>query len=337
MRPDGRTVARFLASPGPIRIVLLHGDDLGLVRERGSVLTRAVAGSLDDPFRVTVLDRDVHDRIEEEATALSLTGGRRVVRVRDAADALAPALSRILATPGDTLLVLEASSLPGRSKLRTLLEPRADTAVVPCYPEEGRALGASLGAMMEEARVRVTPDALEALTSLLGADRLASRSEVEKLVLYAGENGTVDLEAVEACAADASSLSLEDALFAATEGDVETADRAIERALADNAAPVAIVRALGTHLARLSVSRRDIDEHGQSAAEAAKSARPPVFFKRLPSFTRALGRWSLASLARASAEAHSVELACKQTGAPDLALVRHLVQRVARAGARRGT
>ena len=335
MRPDARTIDRLLSSPGAIRAVLLHGDDSGLVRERGSTLARAVAGSLDDPFRIASLDRDTHDRIEEEAAALSLTGGRRVVRVRDAGDALAPAITRLLAAPGDTLVILEAPSLPGRSKLRGLLEPRPDAAVIPCYPEEGRVLGASVEAMVREGRVRITPDALALLSSVLGADRLASRSEVEKLVLYAGEGGTIDAEAVDACVADASSLSLEDALFAATEGDLAGADRAFERALADGAAPVAIIRMLGSHLSRLAAARRPMEEAGLSAADAAKSARPPVFFKRVPAFTRALGRWSLASLARAAAEAQDVELACKRTGAPDLALVRHLVARVARAAAAR--
>ena len=335
MRPDARTVERLLRSPGAIRAVLLHGDDAGLVRERGSALVRAVAGSLDDPFLVASLDRDTHDRLEEEATALSLIGGRRVVRVREAGDALAPAVTRLLASPGDSLVILEAPSLPGRSKLRGLLEPRADAAVIPCYPEEGRVLGASVEAMIRVAGVGITADALTLLSSLLGADRMSSRSEVEKLVLYAGDGGTIDADAIEACVADASALSLDDALFAATEGDLAAADRALERALADGAAPVAIIRMLGSHLSRLAAARRSMEETGQGAADAAKSTRPPVFFKRVPAFTRALGRWSLASLARAAAEAQDVELACKRTGAPDLALVRHLVARVARAAAAR--
>ncbi len=334
MRPEARTVERLLSAPGAIRVVLLHGDDAGLVRERGSVLVRAVARSLDDPFLVASLDRDTHDRLEEEATALSLIGGRRVVRVREASDPLAASVARVLASPGDTLVILEAPSLPGRSKLRALLEPRSDAAVIPCYPEEGRALGASVEAMVRGAGVGITADALTLLTSLLGADRLSSRSEIEKLVLYAGDGGTIDADAIEACVADSSSLSLEDALFAATEGDLAAADRALERALADGVAPVAIIRMLGAHLSRLAAGRRSMED-GQSASDAAKAMRPPVFFKRVPSFARALGRWSLASLARVAAEAQEVELACKRTGAPDLALVRHLVLRVARAAAAR--
>lgn len=335
MRLDARAIPRFLADPGACRVVLLHGEDTGLARERANALTRAVAGALDDPFAVASLERETHDRLEEEATALSLMGGRRVVRVRDGVDALLAPLERALKSRSDTLIVIEAAELAPRSKLRSALEARPEAAVIPCYREEGRALEASLRAMIEQSACRITSDALTYLAEQLGADRLAARGEVEKLVLYAGDAGTIDIDAVEACIADASALSLDDALFAATAGDIAASDRALDRAIADGAAAVGIVRALLTHLNRLRAARIAMEEQGLTAAEAAKAARPPVFFKRVAAFTRALGLWTSASLGRAATEANRVELACKQTGAPDLALVRHLLAQIARQGGRR--
>ena len=41
-----------------------------------------------------------------------------------------------------------------------------------------------------------------------------------------------------ACVGDLAGLSLDDALFAATEGDVARADRALELAIAEGATPV---------------------------------------------------------------------------------------------------
>lgn len=333
MKVDPRTTDRFLADPGACRAVLLHGEDTGLMRERANALARLVAGSLDDPFRVAALERDTHDRLEEEATALSLMGGRRVVRVRDGADALLAPLERTLRSRTDALIVIEAPGLASRSKLRAALEARPDAAVIACYPEEGRQLAASLRAMIEAAGCRVAPDALEFLAASLGADRLASRSEVEKLVLYVGEGGIIDVDAVEACVADASASSLDDALFAATAGDLAGADHALDRAIADGAAAVGILRAFLYHLGRLRAARAAM-ESGLSAADAAKSVRPPVFFKRVGAFTRALSLWRTDALRRAAAEANRVELACKQTGAPDLLLCRHFVLQVARQSAR---
>jgi DNA polymerase-3 subunit delta len=58
-------------------VILLHGEDTGLIRERALQATHRLAGTLDDPFRIALLDRETHNRLEEEATALSLMGGRR--------------------------------------------------------------------------------------------------------------------------------------------------------------------------------------------------------------------------------------------------------------------
>ena len=335
MKLDSRNAERFLASPGACRAVLLHGDDTGLVREYADRLTRTVAGSLDDTFRVASLERDTHDRLEEEATALSLIGGRRVVRVRDAVDGLAARIERALRVKSDALIVLEAGALPARSKLRSSLEARADAAVIACYPEEGRALAASLREMIEAQECRIDPEALLFLADQLGADRAASRSEVDKLVLYVGDTRRIDLDAVESCVADASVLSLEDALFAATAGDVAAADRALERAIADGAAPVGIARSLLYHFHKLRRARLAVEQNGASPADATRAVRPPVYFRRTGAFTRALALWSVQSLERAASETNRVELACKQTGAPDFALCRHLVFTVARQAAAR--
>src|ERR1700677_2113417 len=47
-------VDAFLRDPGPCRVVLLYGDDAGMIRERAVTLVRTVAGSLDDPFLVVL-------------------------------------------------------------------------------------------------------------------------------------------------------------------------------------------------------------------------------------------------------------------------------------------
>ena len=54
MKVDPRRIDAFLRDPGTCRVVLLHGDDAGLIRLRTEALVRAVAGALDDPFRAAV-------------------------------------------------------------------------------------------------------------------------------------------------------------------------------------------------------------------------------------------------------------------------------------------
>ena len=293
MKIDARRLPGFLRDPGACRVVLIYGDDAGLIRDRAEALVRAVAGSLDDPFLVADLTRETAGDLAAEAASLPLTGGRRVVRLRDATDTAAPAVKAILDSPAPALVVLEAGALPPRSKLRALAEAAPDAAAIACYPEDGAALEATIRAVLGEFGVTVQPDALAWLAGQLGADRASTRREVEKLALYAGPGGKVDMDAAMDCVGDFAGLSLDDAVFAATEGDVTMAD-------------------------------------GVSAEEAMRALRPPVFFRRTGAFKRALSLWTLAGLDAAASGMRDAERQCKRTGLPDVTICRAALLTLAR-------
>ncbi len=333
MKLDARRVARFLDDPGPCRFVLLHGEDAGLIRERAETLSAAILDAQDDPFRLVRLTREETSRLAEEAQALSLVGGRRVVRLREAGDAALPQVQAAAAAPGDSLVILEAPGLPGRSKLRSFIEGLAEGAAIACYPEEGRALDDAIRAVLAADAISVAPDALDWLRDHLGADHAHTRAELEKLALYVGSSGEVDVAAAEACIGEAASLSVEDAVFAAVTGEVAAADRALAVAFAEGAAPVSILRIMMQNLQRLHRARLSMEETGARAADAARQARPPIFFRRLPAFTGALSAWSGRSLLRALTLCSETELACKRTGSPDVTLCQQLVGQIARQAA----
>lgn len=332
MKLDARRIEAFLRDPGRTRAVLLHGEDAGLVRDRGSRLTRAVAGAIDDPFRVVDLDRDGHGRMADELASLPLTGGRRVVRVRDVGDAATGAVQAALAGNGSGLLILEAPGLASRSRLRTLLERAEDAATIACYPPDASALGAEIRGVLRERDIGVDPDAFRWLETRLGLDLAVTRGEMEKLALYAGAGGHVDLAAAQACVGDLAGLSLEDALFAATAGEIGSTDRSLELAFVEGAAPVAVVRAALMHVQRLHRARIAVGE-GASPGDAAKGMRPPVFFRREPAFQRALAIWTEPALAAASARLSEADRACKRTGAPAETICRNAVIGLAQRGA----
>ena len=90
----------------------------------------------------------------------------------------------------------------------------------------------------------------------MGGDRLASRSEITKLALYARGHDRVELEDVMAITADASALALDallDAVFAGKTADVEFQ---FAKARTAGTAPSAILAAAIRHVAALQRSWR---------------------------------------------------------------------------------
>ena len=324
MKLEPRRVEAFLDNPDACRAVLLFGDDVGMIRERANRLVRAVAGALDDPFRVAELERDGLPRLAEELTSRALTGGRRVVRLRDVTDAATTAVTAALERGGEALLVVEAPGLASRSKLRTALERAPDAVAIQCYPLDGGSLEQAIVATLAGLDVTVTPEARTWLAGQLGADQAVTRAELEKLALYVGKGGQVDLAAAEQCVGDLAGLSLEDALYAATAGEVAETDRALELAMAEGTAAVALLRGTLMHLQKLQRARAAMAA-GASAGEAAKGVRPPVFFKREPAFVQALRLWPEPALEAAATRVWEAERACKRTGTPAETLCRSVL------------
>ncbi len=338
MKLESRQLASFLANPGAVRGALLYGEDEGLIRDRAETLVRAVIGATEDPFRLSVVSREAAaadpNLLAGEMAALSLIGGRRCVRLRGATNALAPAIAAALDVEGDTFLIVEAGALKAGERLRMLFERRNDVVAIPCWPERGADLAAAIGATLRNLGVTAEADALAWLAQHLGEDRGITTRELEKLALYVGEGGRADVAACEAVVGDHAGLGVEDALFAATAGDVARADRALAAAFAEGASSVSVVRAALRHLQRLSLASAE-GLARLPAKEAARRARPPVFFRHEQDFARALSRWSGERAADMADRLFAAELACKSTGMPDGLIARHMVLEIALAAAHR--
>lgn len=309
--------------PAATRVVLFYGPDSGLVRERGKVAAQSACPDLGDPFRVSDLKSDQvagdAARLADEMAAIALTGGRRVVRIRDADEKLAPVLAGLLKgmPPGDTLLVLEAGELDARSKLRKLAEDAGDEAAsIACYVEGEEELAATIGRMMVEHGLQIDPEARDWLAGNLVGDRSMARGEIDKLAIYMMGAKRVTLEDVRAVIGDSAALDLDEPALAAAGGDLAEVDRSLRRLFADGTATVAILRAAQRHFQRLHQAVAHV-AHGQTPQQAVKSLRPPVFFKMEAEMTAQVRRWTLPLLAQALTRLMEAEADCKRTHLPD--------------------
>src|SRR5262249_1178036 len=141
-------------------------------------------------------------RLVEEANTVPLFGGRRAVWVKAGARNFGPAVEALLAaTSPDCRVVIEAGDLRRSPPLRTLCERSKNAAALPCYEDGQRDLDRLIDAEMHEAGLTIAPDARAALVPLLGGDRLASRSEIRKLALYARGQPRIELDDVMAVTA----------------------------------------------------------------------------------------------------------------------------------------
>ena len=341
MKLPASKVDEFIRSPGrDIRAMLIYGPDGGLIRERADALARQVVDDLDDPFRVSEIDgaalKEDPARLADEAAALAMTGGRRVVRLRPVSDQQADVIASFLADPmGDALILVEAGELAPRSKLRQAFEKSKIAAALPCFPDEGRALGRIIEQTATALGLTLEPAAMRYLAAALGGDRLMTRTEIEKLAIYMGDEKRVTLDHVEACIGDSSILTLDGIAIATAGGDMAAVERGLERAYLEGAVAVPVLRATARHLQRLHLIAGARDR-GEAVDRAIKALRLP-HFKLENALTAQSRNWPTTRVAMAMEIILEAERACKTTGLPAEAVCSRALMRVAwLGGAARG-
>lgn len=310
----------MLADPGACRAALFFGEDTGLARESADRLTHAASGG--DALRVVEVGREAlrdGGLLAAEVGTPALIGGRRVVRVRDAGDALLPSVQAVLAGAGPGIAVLEAGDLPTRSRLRSLLEGSVNGAAVACWRERGTDLADTIRRVLSELGVQVEVEAVAWLAERLGEDRVVLRRELEKLALHAGPGGIVTEADACALVADDCGLEMEDAILAALAGDLRVADRGIAAALAEGASAVQLLRVALRQMQRLQ-SAALVMSAGASARAAVEGMRPPAPMRHRAMLEQALRRWRPPAIARASQRLLIAERGSKTTGLPDAAM-----------------
>jgi DNA polymerase-3 subunit delta len=336
-RPD---IERFLKEPGrEIRAALLYGRDRGVVRERAEQLARKIAANPDDPFDVAMLtdgDLDEGGKLEGELSALSMMGGRRLVRLRLGGDKAGPEKAAAEALTGhadgqfntEAFFLIEAGELRKDSALRKAAEKAAACAAIPCYEDEAGDIARMVREALARDKVGLDSQALDLFVARMPKERGVARQEIERLALFlgpgSGANATaVDLEQFLGVEPEA---SLSDAAADAFGGRPGPAQAGLRRAAAEGEAGVAAVRAMGMYLAKL---RRTLTlaQSGAGLAEAAKSSG--VFWKQEREFLRQARAWTLPHLDTIQPEVLNADRACKQAASPDALIAERLALTIA--------
>jgi DNA polymerase-3 subunit delta len=335
-RPD---VERFLKSPDKaFRAAVIYGRDRGGVRERADRLARAVTAHPDDPFDVALLTEDDVDegRLANELSAISMMGGRRLVRVRFSTEKIGPDRTVAEALAGhvegrfnpDAFFLVEAGAIDRSSPLRKAAEKAAACATIPCYEDEPGDVARLVREALSADRVGLDAGALEMFVARMPRERGVARQEIERLALWLGPGSgrtatAADLEAFLGVEPEA---SLADAASDAFGGKLGPAQAGLRRAAAEGEGGPAAVRAMGMHLARL---RRilTLAQNGASLAEAAKASG--VFWKNEREVLRQARAWTLEHLLALHPEVLAADLACKTGGSPDHLLAERLALTIA--------
>lgn len=325
----------FLKSPDArYSAYLIFGSDAGLVSERAAGIAKAVAAADTPPGEIVRLDEiDIEtdpDRLSVELLTMPMFGGRKIVRVETSRRVTTNMLKPLLDKGAlEGVLIVEAGNLKKDDALRLAFEKAPNAAAVACYADDGRDLDAVISDVLQPQRLALTPGARQMLISRLGADRVMSRGEIEKLALYAQGQGQITEDDVEAVVGDAAELTIDRIVNAAASGDGVRAVTELQRALHAGESAQGIILAVQRHFTRLHRYRASVDS-GKSIEQVIGDIRPPIHFKQKDALAAQLRTWRAEALDAALAGIASAARAARMSSALEDLLAERLVLTLAR-------
>ncbi len=256
-----------------------------------------------------------------------MMGGRRLVRLDDAADSDLEAIKNALQMQtGDSLLLVTAGDLGPRSKLRSFFEKENEVLAIACYSDSAENLDALISQTFRRHNIEAGPEVLAYLQDHLGGDRIVTRSELDKIIFYLGaKEGDIgppkhlSLDDAKSLTSDTAQITLADIARETLSGNQAKLSRLLDKARMEGTGAIEILRVLQNQFIKLELVRGLMDE-GIPVNDAVRQLRPPLFFKDREAFISQVRSWPKPSLIKGLDYANRAEAACKKTGSPDFSI-----------------
>lgn len=260
---------------------LIYGTDTGAIDEAAGRIQKMLADQ--KPLAVTDLTvdrlRETPTLFWDEVGALSMFGDRRLIRFKNPSDTFVKEMEAYLnADTGDAFVLMTADNLNTKSALVKLADGADRMGSLGCYPQEENDVRATIAGILSENGFIVAPEALVYLAQNLGADKGITLSEIQKLMLFMGDEKQVTLAHAEAAVGNGSAVSVDDLIMHVLSGQAGPAQRDFELLLQEGTASAQLTRAFVMKLNQLLIVLSKMKK-GEPVDTAIRGTPPFIPFK----------------------------------------------------------
>ena len=343
MKPARGAILRWVDQPDPqIRFYLFHGPDEAQSRALGA---RLRAGTGAEKFLVAAGSvKSDPALLADEAAAISMFGGKRLIWVEPAGDEIAEGVAALLeASAAESPVVAIAGGLRKTSALLKLAEAHSQSIAHASYAPEGREAERMVVELGQAEGLRIRGDVASRIADAAANDQGIVAQELAKLAIFLGASPDspreLDHDALDAVGAEMNEgdfLRLADIAMA---GDLNGLAAELDHLSPGGTEAIPVIRALQRRLLMLAPIRARADG-GERPDAVMASAGKSLFWKDKKLVEQLLRRWDSASLATVADRAGRLERELMRERAPgsrppEAEMLGEELTAIARAGARR--
>ena len=320
MKASKSNIGRAVDQPGAdLRFYLFHGPDEAQSRALAARLMEALGASR---FVVTAgAVKNDPASLADEAGAMSLFGGKRVVWIEPATKDIEEGVIALLeGAATESPVVAIAGALPKISALLKLAESSPLALAFASYAPEGQDAERMVIDLGRRFGLKISPPVAARLADSAANDQAIVAQELQKLALYvdASPQSPKDLDhtAVDEVGADSAEGDFQRLADLALAGEIGELSDELARLPAGGSEAIPVVRSLQRRLLMLAPLRARM-ERGERADAVMTSLGRSLFWKDKSKVERMLHKWNADNLATVAQRAGELERSLMFTAAPD--------------------
>lgn len=338
MKPNKATIGRAVDRPDPgIRFYLFYGPDDGQSRGLAARLLEGLGAT-----RTLVPSGAIKSgatSLADEAGALNLFGGPRLIWVEPAGDDIADAVAALLdAPPPESAVVAIAGALRKTSALVKLAEGSPGAVAFASYLPEGRDAERMVSDLGRRFGLKIGQPVAARIAAHCANDQAIAAQELDKLATFidASPHAPKELghDAVDAVGAENSEGDFLRLADLALIGQLAELGAAIERLSASGSEAIPAIRSLQRRLLMLAPLRARIDR-GEPLDAVMTSLGKALFWRDKDKVAEMLRKWTAEDLATIAERAGSLEHELFFTDAPEKEALGEELLTIARRASRR--
>jgi len=314
------TIGRSVDQPADhVRFYLFHGQDESQSRGLAARLLEAL-GATKFVIPAGAVKSDPASLVDE-AGAMSLFGGRRLIWIEPATKDIEEGVAALLDAPAlENPVAAIAGVLPKTSALLRMSEASPHAVAYVSYPPEGMEAERMVTDIGRRFGLKVGPPVAARLADACGNDQAIVAQELQKLALYIDASPQapkeLDQSAIDDVGADNAEGDFLRLADLALSGEMDELSDELARMRTGGSEAIPVVRSLQRRLMMLAPARARV-ERGERVDAVMTSFGRTLFWKDKSKVQRMLSKWSAEDLATISERAGKLERSLIFTAAPD--------------------
>ena len=307
---------------------LIYGENEGLKDEVIQNLKKKFKGSVQNFDETQVVNNK--EMFYEKIFNQSLFENEKIIIISRCSEKFYEIIEEVIDKKiSDIKIILNASILDKKSRLRNLFEKNKELIIVPTYKDTSLTLAEIAKRFFYNHKISISQETINLLVNRCNGDRGHLKSELDKIFIYIQDKKTINLEEIYKLTNLAENFSINELVDNSLSKNLKKTSEIINESNYKSEDGILILRTFLQKAKRL-LNLYEIKDKNISYDNLINNHRPPIFWKDKPIIKKQLEIWSKIKIEDLIVNINKTEIFLKKNSSISLMLIFNFIYETSR-------